>query len=56
MLSGVIELVKERVLLFQSMQRFLNFYQGIPRMICLCPRLATMRSMSLESWGKIMQV
>ena len=55
-LFGVRDLGKERVLLFQSMRGFLDFIQGIPKIICLCPRLTTMSSKSLEPCGKTMRV
>ena len=50
------DLVKERVLFFQSMWRFLDRSQGIPRMICLRPRLTTISSRSSELCGSIMRV
>ena len=55
-LFGVGNLSKERVLLFQSMWGFLDFSQGIPRIICLHPRLTTIRSRSSEPCGNIMRV
>ena len=47
---------KERVLFFQSMQGFLDLNQGIPRMICLRPRLMTISSKSSEQCGSTMRV
>ena len=55
-LFGVRDLGKERVLLFQSMQGFLDFSQGISKIICLHPRLTTMRSKLSEPCGKTMRV
>ena len=55
-LFGVWDLGKERLLLFQSMWGFLDFNQGIPRMICFCPRLTTIRSKLPEPCGSTMQV
>ena len=53
---GVGNLGKERVLFFQSMQGFLDLNQGIPRIICLHPRLTTISSKSSELCGSTMQV
>ena len=55
-LSGAVELVKERVLFLQSIWGFLDFNQGILRMISFCPRLTTIRSIFLELCGKTMWV
>ena len=55
-LFGMEDLGKERVLLFQLMWGFLDFNQGIPRIIYLHPRLTTMSSKSSEPCGKTMQV
>ena len=47
---------KERVLLFQLMWGFRDFSQGIPRIICLHPRLTTIRSKLSEPCGNTMRV
>ena len=43
-------------MLLQSMWGFFDFSQGIPKIICLRPRLTTIRSKSSRPCGKTMRV
>ena len=52
----MVGLGKERVLLFQSMRGFMDLSHGIPRMICFCPRLTTIRSRLSDPCGNTMRV
>ena len=56
LLSGLAILGKERVLFFQSMRGFMDRSHGIPRMICLRPRLTTIRSRSSDPCGNTIWV